>query len=168
MNSNSDRRKGVLGSFLLTFLGFLTIVVFAFRRDELFWLASLGWIIGVVGSFLFTLFTVGWRGSGIKLALGVVVIEGIFISSVFIGINTRKKLELEMFGLTTKAEIIKRTYGPCWVCDQGYAVKIRFRDHKGRVVEYWHPCNECVFADSVVVRYSTLDPHLNVIVKTLP
>ncbi len=168
METELIRRKGIIGAIILVFLGLLVILVFAFRRDILFWVAALGWIIGISGVVFLAIFSFGWRGEVAKLSIGLIILTTAFIISAFQIIDLRKSYELKHFGRETVAVIVEVDLGPCWVCDQGNAVKIRFKDHKGRVVEYWHPCDQCIFADSVIVRYSTLDPHLNEIVRTLP
>ena len=167
MKNELIRRKGIIGSILLTFLGLIVIIVFAFRRDILFWIAALGWIIGILGVILLSIFSVGWRGEIIKLLIGLFVLVAVYIITAFTMIDFRRTYELNWFGRETVAIIVERDLGQCLLCVKGPSVKIRFKDHKGRVVEYWHPCSECIFADSVLVKYSTLDPHLNVIIKPL-
>lgn len=168
METELIRRKGIIGAIILVFLGLLIILMFAFRRDILFWIAALGWITGILGVVFLAIFSFGWRGEVVKLSIGLITLTTAFVISAFQIIDLRRSHELKHFGKETVAVIVEVDLGPCWICDQGNAVKIRFNDHKGRVVEYWHSCSECVFVDSVLVKYSTLDPHLNVIVRTLP
>ncbi len=167
METEKIRKQGIIGSVLLIVLGFIFILIFAFRRDIFFWLSVSGWIVGLSGVVLLATFTTGWRGNMLKLTLGLLSFAGVFITISLISLTIRKTYELERFGQITTAVIIDRGLEPCWDCEHGFFVKIKFKDHKGNVVEYWHLCDDCIFSDSVLVKYSVIDPHVNEIVKPL-